>query len=300
MAGPYVNTAELVQNISNSAQAPLNWNSSSGTANNFPNIGSILGPIGGIVQFLIQQAANDAATNKQNAYNSPAAQMSRLTAAGINPYSAVNQIAGNNTSAPYKAANADILSSAMMVQQLQGQQLQNENMKIQNDVARLNLRYQKDAYYTKLNKMKADANRAYWTWQLSQGKVTAQEALNKIYGYKAAWEEWYNTPGEHMFSTVDPETGQLSDYIFYQSPHMITEWSLPQVLANANIKNIVSRTLGQDITNARNQIARLFESQFNIPFNNNNNFITALKFFVSPEGQKIVDFIISKAKSLFK
>lgn len=300
MAGPFVNVNEQVRSMSNSAQAPLDFSSSGGRFPSGFNFGSLLGPIGGIVQFLIQQAANDAATNRQNAYNSPAAQMARLTAAGINPYSAVNQIAGNNTSAPSKAADADILGSAMMAEQLQGQQLQNENMKIQNDAARLNLRYQRDAYYTKLNKMKADANRAYWTWQLSQGKVTAQEALNKIYGYKAAYEEWYNTPGEHLYSTIDPETGQPSDFVFYQSPHMITEWTLPKLLADANIQNINSRTLGQKEINARNQIARLWEQQYNIPFNNNNNFITALKFFVSPEGQKIIDLIISKAKSIFK
>lgn len=300
MAGPYVNVAEQVRTISNSAQAPLDFSSSGGRSPSGFNFGSLLGPFGGILQFLLQQAANDISTNRQNAYNAPAAQMARLTAAGINPYSAVNHIAGNNTSAPYKAADANILGSAMMIEQLQGQHLQNENMKIQNDASRLNLRYQRDAYFTKLNKLKADANRAYWTWQLSQGKVTAQEAINRIYGYKADYASLMYEPQEIPFQYYNPQEGIMTDASFTGSPQFYLDYILPRSLGDFNIQNINSRTLGQDIVNARNSVAAAWEKQFNIPFNNNNNFITALKFFVSPEGQKIMDYIISKAKSIFK
>lgn len=46
------------------------------------------------------------ARDEQNAYNDPKAQMARLTAAGINPNTASNQIANNNTSADNSSAPA--------------------------------------------------------------------------------------------------------------------------------------------------------------------------------------------------
>lgn len=242
-----------------------------------------------IVSMLLQQGLNDAATNKQNAYNSPVAQMARLSAAGINPYSAVSQISGNNTSAPYRAADtSNIVNSVMLGQQLEAQKLQNDRMKIDNDAAALNLRYQRDTYSTKLKKFQADAVKAYWIAEVSKGKCTYQEAANRIKNFEAEYQEWYNKAGDYQFSARDPDSGVMTEYYLSKSPRQIQEFILPYLTGQANINNIVSRTLGQGIMNARNSVARTFEEMYQIPFNNNNNIVTALKFITSPQFKKAI------------
>lgn len=305
MAGPFVNTQEFIQQPiqgfqridsgpSSYSYAPIygsNYTGGSGSTFNFGQ-GSGNSFLMSLLQFLFQQGANNYATDKQNAYNLPERQMQRLVEAGINPYSAVGQIAGNNTSAPYKAASADFLQNAIVYQQYRGQ-------KIQNDISSLNLQYQRDIYNAKKAKMLADANRAYWTAQLSMGKVTAQEALNRIYNYKAEYTGQMMSEQEIPFSYFNPEEGKWTDASFIGTPQFYLDYIIPRTLNEANLQNISARTLGQKETNARLELARAFEAQFGIPWTNNNNFVTALKFFVSPEGKKIVSEIVSFIKGLF-
>lgn len=65
---------------------------------------SALSQLAGVV---IQGVMNHVAQNRQNAYNSPVAQMARLRQAGLNPYAFSNSIASNNTQArPTEQPNA--------------------------------------------------------------------------------------------------------------------------------------------------------------------------------------------------
>lgn len=108
----------------------------------FAAIAAIAAPI---VQTLIQQAVNDRATNRQNAYNHPAAQMARLRAAGINPYSAYGAIGSQNQSAPVQPSQVrlqDAIANMSAMMSLQQQKEDVRGKQIQNDILSNNLAYQ--------------------------------------------------------------------------------------------------------------------------------------------------------------
>lgn len=108
----------------------------------FAAIAAVAAPI---VQTIIQQAINDHATNKQNAYNHPVQQMARLRAAGINPYSAYGAIGSQNQSAPVQPAQMRLQEAFANISAMMSLQQQKEDVRgkqLQNDILSNNLAYQ--------------------------------------------------------------------------------------------------------------------------------------------------------------
>lgn len=163
--------------------------------------GAILGALAGLADAGSQIGNffhNENVFRQQRAYNSPAAQVARLQAAGINPQGVTAQIAGQNQG-DFNKADFDFgksFSTATSVANGFG-----NYEKLANEIEGLKLdnMFKTSTFNDRVNDVSLLVYKHYLDNLLSQGKITEQSYTNMLLDYNLEWQKYLaGEPSKHQ------------------------------------------------------------------------------------------------------
>lgn len=221
-----------------------------------------------IVGAFIQQLMSNAATSSQNAYNSPANQMQRLKAAGLNPYAFQSQIAGSNVQTkPTQTANYQQMMSDMFdnVQKI-------ANIKQANTAAAKTEEERKGVAIDNLFKEQTLADRVKQVYyssvkanldnELQRGKISYQQYANAIKRLDYEWQNSIqNTPIDSLFTSW--KSGNISG----MTPRQLSYLNMP--FKNTALYPLTYGGMQYDVW--RKRIAWKYENEYNMPWSSNDS-----------------------------
>lgn len=194
-------------------------------------IGALTGLITGLMGIGSQVGnyfLSQAQMEKQNRYNSPAAQMHRLRVAGINPYAAISQVAGQNQGqmatpdfdfgrAVGQAVNAySTVENTEMNKALNEYQIQ----KLQQDIRGLAL----DNYFNGMTMPDRIKTVGYKAIE-SMADADSSLSLADINWLKAEWERYLAGYDSQYSPTVENYSEDGVDYVVTHKVPKLTEYS---------------------------------------------------------------------------
>lgn len=168
-----------------------------------------------IGKLLINQLLQDRATKKSNEYNSPAAQVSRLRAAGINPAAAMGAISGNNTTR-FNAAQDNARISPSELLSLQNLYEQNKMIRAQRKSVEIDNRYKEETFNNRVKRAALGVLAQDLSNQLQSGRISYQEYANSMKSLENDWLRFISEPNSN-YSGFSPREAQFY-YQNYRSP----------------------------------------------------------------------------------
>lgn len=253
----------------------------------FSAIAGLLSGAASIGSQLANYAINDANMQRTRYYNSPAAQMQRLWAAGINPYGVTSQIASQNQG-QYPTAGFDfgqsVSNSINTASSLEKLGLEMERMVYDNEFQRLSMP-------DRLNRLSYMTQTAYLDTLLKDKQITYQDYLNTIKALQSEWEQYMaGMPTEHYGRASTVVSGDGVDYVFPTVPKRDMEslqrreaelqWDIHQDTAQwkKDYEKFKTMKTEQDYEIAvsravRERIAAAYEGATNMPWDNKNPWI---------------------------
>lgn len=253
----------------------------------FSAIAGLLSGAASIGSQVANYAINDANMQRTRYYNSPAAQMQRLWAAGINPYGVTSQIAGQNQG-QYPSSNFDfgqsVSNSINTATSLEKLGLEMERMVYDNEFQRLSMP-------DRLRRLSFMTQSAYLDTLLKDKQITYQDYLNTIKALQSEWEQYLaGIPTEHYGQASGFTSGDGVDYVYPTVPKRDMEqyarneaqlqWDINQSTRDYKVQYEMFKTLKteQDYLIAvsravRERIAAAYESATNMPWDNKNPWI---------------------------
>lgn len=154
--------------------------------------GAILGALAGLADAGSQignYVHNENVYRMQRAYNSPAAQVARLYAAGINPQGVTSQIAGQNQG-DFNKANFDFGKSFSTAASVASGFGGYEKMASEIEGLKLDNMFKTATFKDRVDDVSILVYKHYLDALLQSGKITEQAYINMLKDYQLEWEKF--------------------------------------------------------------------------------------------------------------